>query len=232
MQLLSLVIFERRATSSHRINSWSIPLQHSDNLACLLLQRKAEHATVVKKRRARENGLSSSLPHYDDDDDYKNHTESPPALDCQIVPRRNASSRDSHESVNREVHTNKPSTSLQRNEQRYYCCSLFSRKTLCFLLQLDVLSFLVALRNPGTGVRERERERERESRKWTREEETFTKGECVMCTCLQAWCTHNKGLCFVLSQLLLSFYALLLCVGVSTTKLFRKILNPHERFFI
>jgi hypothetical protein len=149
MQLL-----ERRATSSHRINSWSIPLQHSDNLACLLLQQKAEHSTVVRKRRARENGLSSSLPHYDDDDDYKNHTESPPASDCQIVPR--------HEKVNRQVHTNKPSTSLQRNEQRYYCCSLFSRKTLCFLPQLDVLSLLVALRNPGTGVRERERERERE----------------------------------------------------------------------
>jgi hypothetical protein len=112
MQLLSLVILERRETSSHRINSWSIPLQHSDNLACLLLQQKAEHSTVVRKRRARENGLSSSLPHYDDDDDYKNHTESPPASDCQIVPRRNPSSRDSHESVNREVHTNKPSTSL------------------------------------------------------------------------------------------------------------------------
>ncbi len=112
--------------------------------------------------------IITSLPHYDDDDDYKNHTESPPASDCQIVPRGNPSSRDSHESVNREVHTNKPSTSLQRNEQRYYCCSLFSRKTLCFLPQLDVLSFLVALRNPGTGVREREREREREQEMDTR----------------------------------------------------------------
>ncbi len=149
----------------------------------------------MRKRRARENGLSSSLPHYDDDDDYKNHTESPPASDCQIVPRRNPSSRDSHESVNRQVHTNKPSTSLERNEQRYYCCSLFSRKTLCFLPQPDVLSLVVALRNPGTGVRETERE----SRKWTREEETFKKGECVVCTCLQAWCTHSKGLCFVAS---------------------------------
>jgi hypothetical protein len=153
----------------------------------LLLQQKAEHSTVVRKRRARENGLSSSLPHYDDDDDYKNHTESPPASDCQIVPR--------HEKVNRQVHTNKPSTSLQRNEQRYYCCSHFSRKTLCFLPQPDVLSLVVALRNPGTGVRERERE----SRKWTREEKTFKKGECVMCTCLQAWCTHSKGLYFVAS---------------------------------
>jgi hypothetical protein len=42
MQLLSLIILARQATSSHRINSWSIPLQHSDNLACLLLQQKAE----------------------------------------------------------------------------------------------------------------------------------------------------------------------------------------------